>query len=29
MDSITRDVLASGTNVLYVPKVAEDGTGQP
>ena len=26
MDSITRDVLAGGTNVLYVPKVAEDGT---
>ena len=26
MDSITRDVLAGGTNVLYAPKVAEDGT---
>ena len=26
MDSITRDVLAGGTNVIYAPKVAEDGT---
>ena len=26
MDSITRDVLAGGTNVLYVPKVAAGGT---
>ena len=26
MDSITRDVLAGGTNVIYAPKVAADGT---
>ena len=26
MDSITRDVLAGGTNVLYAPKLAADGT---
>ena len=26
MDSITRDVLAGGTNVIYAPKLAADGT---
>ena len=26
MDSITRDVLAGGTNVIYAPKLGEDGT---
>lgn len=26
MDSITRDVLAGGTNVIYAPKQAADGT---
>lgn len=26
MDTVTRDVLAGGTNVLYAPAVAEDGT---
>ena len=26
MDSITRDVLAGGTNVLYAPKQSADGT---
>ena len=26
LDTITRDVLAGGTNVIYAPKVAEDGT---
>ena len=29
MDSITRDVLAGGTNVIYAPKVSEDGTETP
>ena len=26
LDTLTRDVLAGGTNVIYAPKVAEDGT---
>lgn len=26
MDSITRDVLVGGTNVIYAPKIASDGT---
>ena len=29
LDSITRDVLAGGTNVIYAPKAAEDGTETP
>ena len=26
MDSITRDMLAGGTNVIYAPKLSADGT---
>lgn len=29
LDTLTRDVLAGGTNVIYAPKVAEDGTETP
>ena len=29
LDTLTRDVLAGGTNVIYAPKVADDGTETP